>query len=160
MKTPRSEIRQAFYNCLLEGLPIGPISRSDVAWPNFSFKQDPSKMYLAPYLLFGSTDVASLSEAGFERLAGVFQITIFGILNAGEAALERVTQDLIELFRGGTRIPLPDTDVELLISTAYGSTLQVITGGKIQSAAAMASEISRPQIVVSANWQLYIQKGA
>ncbi len=159
MKTPRAEIRQAFYSHLLAGLPIGQVTRSDVAWPNFSFKPEQSKMYIAPYLLFGETLQASLSEVGFELLSGVFQITVYGVLNEGESAIETVSQELTDLFRGGTRIALPDVERELLILTAYGSTLQVITGGKIQSAAAY-SIISRPQIVVSANWQLYIPKGA
>ena len=159
MKTPRAEIRKAFYQRLLDSLPIGPITASDVAWPNCMFSPEPSKMYIAPFLLFGTTTVASRSPVGFERLAGVFQVTAYGILNKGEAALEQVAQDLTDLFRGGTRLLLPDSDREILISTAYGSTMQIVTGGKIETGFSQPI-LARPQIVISANWQLYIPKGA
>lgn len=154
MITPTIEIRQSLYRRLLCALPICGLTEKDIAWPNASFKTSVKKMYLSPFCLFGETTTASLSKDGFELLAGVFQITIFGLLHTGEAQMEQVARELIELYRSGTRIDVPGYE-QLLINQAYRGNMTLDTGGRND----MTSEMARPQLVVSAHWQHYVPKG-
>ena len=148
MRTPTPEIRQAFYRHLLCALPIRSITQSDVAWPNAPFKPDVNRMYIAPFCMFAATATASLSQSGFERLAGVFQVSVYGILNTGEAEIEEVARELTDLFRGGTVLTVSGWN-PVRIERAYRSSLQVDTGGTP----------ARPVIVVSASWIQYVSKG-
>ena len=154
MITPTIEIRQALYRRLLCALPICGLTENDIAWPNASFKTTVKKTYLAPFCLFGETEMASLSSSGFELLAGVFQITIFGLLHEGEAHMENIARELVELYRSGTRIDVPGYE-KLLINQAYRGNMTLDTGGRND----MSSEMARPQLVVSAHWQHYVSKG-
>ena len=148
--TPTPEIRQALYRRLLCALPIGPVERTDVAWPNNPFRPDVARVYIAPACLYGTTEEVSLSSSGFERLNGVFQVTIYGILDTGEAVMEQVAAELTDLFRAGTRLPLPD-DGELLLIRSYRSTMFIQTGG--------SGQINRPSVTVSADWRHYVSRG-
>lgn len=153
MTTPTPEIRQALYRHLLCTLPIGAVTVSDVAWPNVPFIPDIHRMYLAPFCLFAETATASLSQTGFERLSGVFQVSVYGILNTGEADMEEVARVLVDAYRGGTVLPLGDWS-PVRIQRAYRSSLQVVTGGDQTS-----QEVPRPVIIVSADWTQYTSKG-
>ena len=148
MRTPTPEIRQAFYKHLLCVLPIRGITQVDVAWPNAPFNPDINRMYIAPFCLFAETATASLSQTGFERLSGVFQVSVYGILNTGESEIEEVARELTDLFRGGTVLTVSGWN-PIRIDRAYRSSLQVDTGGTP----------ARPVIVVSANWTQYVPKG-
>lgn len=148
MKTPTPEIRQALYRRLLCALPIQEITETDVAWPNVAFDPQVNRMYLAPFCLFGESEMAALSDTGFEKIQGIFQITVYGILHTGEARLERIAADLTNLFRTGSRIAVPSLP-SLSITKAYRSSLTTETGG----------EMPRPSIVVSAHWQHYVPRG-
>ncbi len=146
------DIRKALYARLSDALPIDGITADDVSWPNAEFTPNVSRMYLTPFCLFGETSTVSLSPTGFERHAGVFQVTIFGILNAGEADLDLVAQDLIGLFRSGTVLEMPSG--KLNIYKTYRSSIII---GRREGL--LTQTDSRPQVVVSAHWQHYAAKG-
>ena len=143
MKTPTPEIRQAFYRRLLTALPLGPVTEADIAWPNSNFRPDPGRVYLAPAVLFAETEIASLSPTGFERLSGIFQISVYGIAGQGEGELDCLGQALTDLYRGGTLLPIPCRQ-HLSIARAWRSGLHFD---------------DRPWLAVSASWHQYTQKG-
>lgn len=151
MNTPTPEIRKALYARLLAALPIGPVTREDVAWPNVPFVADAQRLYLAPYCLFGETEEVALSPTGFEQLRGVFQVTVFGVLNTGEAEMEQIARELTDLFRAGTRLPISGHG-PLLVSRSYRSTMVVRSN-------ASSGESTRPSIVVSASWKHFVPRG-
>lgn len=144
MTTPTPEIRKAFYSRLLGVLPLGEITESDVAWPNVQFRPQTGRMYLAPAILYGETNTASLSEYGFEKLGGIFQVSIYGVADTGEAAIEEVARALTDQFRAGTALALPCAN-EALIRKTYRSGLEFFD--------------ARPVVIVSVNWIQYTQKG-
>lgn len=148
MRTPTPEIRQALYGHLLEALPIGKICESDIAWPNALFQPVVSRMFLVPSCVFSETETASLSPQGFEKLSGRFQISIYGVLNRGEAEIDEAASVLVDIFRGGTLLPIPCSN-PLHIRAAYRSGLRVEGSGKS----------ARPVVSVSVNWFQYTQKG-
>lgn len=145
MRTPTPEIREAFYRRLLESLPIGQVTASDIAWPNSNFRADPERYYLAPAIMYAQTETVTLSPKGYEKLHGIFQINICGLPNQGEGELDYMARKLTDIFRAGTRIELcgwwPVT-----ITRAYRSQLRF--GGH-----------DRPEITVSANWEQFTPKG-
>lgn len=148
MRTPTPEIRQAFYKRLLCSLPIGPIGEGDIAWPNSKFVPRPNKFYLSPFCMYATTAIASMSSTGFERLSGIFQVSVYGVLDTGEGELDKIASELTELFRGGTYIPLEEWNA-ITILRSYRSDLRIETGG----------EVSRPVVTVSSEWYQYTQKG-
>lgn len=148
MLTPTPEIRKALYGHLLKALPIGSICETDIAWPNALFQPVVGRMFLAPTCEFSETETASLSPAGFEKLSGRFQISIYGVLNQGEAEIDEAARALVDIFRGGTVLPVPCFN-PLHIHAAYRSGLRVEGDG----------ESTRPVVSVSVNWFQYTQKG-
>ncbi len=148
MKTPTPEIRQALYRHLLCALPIGDVTNKDVAWPNAPFTPKAKRIYLAPFCLFNETTVAALSQTGFERVNGIFQVSVNGVLNTGEAEIEEIARVLTDHFRGGTVLQIDGWN-PLRIERSYRNTMQIDTSG----------EKPRPVIVISANWTQYVQKG-
>ena len=152
MTNPTAEIRQVLYARLIQSLPIGTITADDVAWPNAEFSPDVTRMYLAAFCLFGETNTASLSETGFEKQSGVFQVTIFGVLNSGEFDLDSVALELLQNFRSG--VVLEMTQGRLTFQKTYRSSIII---GRREGL--LAQTDSRPQVVVSAHWQHYYAKG-
>lgn len=152
--TPTPEIRKAFYERLTCSLPIGEIGESDIAWPNMPFSPQVNRMYLAPWCLYADTVTASLSPQGFEMLAGVFQVAVYGLVNSGEAEIEEIARDLTDIFRGGTILQIPGFN-PVHIKNAYRSAL----GFAAQNEGAAKKGSGRPVVTVSANWVQYTQKG-
>ena len=153
MNTPTPEIRKALYCRLQNALPIGPILPKDVAWPNSPFTPFTNRMYIAPFCLFSDTNAASLGSNGFERLEGIFQISIYGILNRGEADIEELARTLTDLYRAGTVLEVPGWNPVHIIKS-YRTSLYLETGGS-----QLNREIPRTTIVVSANLNQFTQKG-
>lgn len=143
-QTPTPEIRRALYGRLLECLPILGLEKTDVAWPNAVFKPVLARPYLKPFCLFNETELASLSPCGFERLSGIFQITVFGVADTGEGEIEESARVLTDCFRGGTILPIPCFN-PLLIATAWRGPMRM--------------DGERPSITVSARFRQYAQKG-
>lgn len=152
--TPTPEIRKAFYERLLCSLPVGPVGESDIAWPNMPFIPQVERMYIAPWLLFADTVTASLSPEGFEKLSGVFQVSVYGVVNSGEAEIESVARELTDIFRGGTLLQIPGFN-PVHIRNAYRSSLDFAS----QNDGSVKKGSGRPVITVSANWHQYTQKG-
>ena len=154
MKTPTPEIRKALYRHLTCALPLAcGITESDIAWPNVPFRPASNRPYVSPFCLFAETEAAALSKSGFERLSGVFQVSVYGVLSTGESALEEIARELVELYRGGTALDVPGWS-PLRILKAYRKSLQIETGGD-----QLSRETPRPLLVVSANWIHYVTKG-
>lgn len=152
--TPSPEIRKAFYERLLCSLPIGDIGESDIAWPNMPFIPQVERMYIAPWLIYAETNTASLSETGFERLTGIFQVSVYGVVNAGEAEIEEAARRITDIFRGGTLLQVPGFN-PVHIKNAYRSALDFAS----QDNGDTKKGSGRPVITVSANWHQYTQKG-
>lgn len=148
MRTPTPEIRQAFYSRLLSLMPFQDLCESDIAWPNTGFMADPARIYLAPSVMFGETTTETLGPHGYEKLSGIFQISICGLPNAGEGKLDEIARTLIDHFRGGSGIDLCGWwSIRLL--KAWRSPLLY---GNSDSA-------DRPTVAVSVAWQQFTQKG-
>lgn len=149
MLTPTPEIRQAFYRRLLENLPFLGVTEADVAWANASFRPQPERVYIAPYCLFAETRIASLSQAGFEEISGIFQINIYGVAGAGEGWLDELAQGFTDMFRGGTFLEIPCWQ-PVAIRRAWRSTLHFDSGEK---------GVGRPWVNISSDWHQFTAKG-
>ena len=143
MITPTIEIRQAFDSRLNGALPELGVTPGQVAWTNAKFAPKVGTSFIRPSILFGETRVTSLGEAGFERLNGIYQISVFGVKDTGIADIEKIANDLIELFRGGTVLKLCEGK-SLTITAAYCS-------GPFELD-------DRPHIPVTVTWYCYVQK--
>lgn len=148
MKTPTPEIRQAFYGRLLEMLPFQGIEPSDIAWPNTGFNADPARVYLAPAVMFGETETATLSESGYEKLTGIFQVSVCGLPGMGEGLLDEIAREITDHFRGGVEIGMCGF-WPIRVMRAWRSPLLY---GNSDSA-------GRPTIAVSVAWQQFTPKG-
>lgn len=143
MRTPTPEIRQCLDNRLRAFLPeLGLDPARDVAWPNEPFEPDTDRLFLRPTCMFAQTSVASLGTHGFERLQGVYQISVFEVAGNRMDAVESIARKLVDHFRGGTFLDC--CGYELRIRTAYMST-------------GIEDEL-RYHIPVSVNWYCYAQK--
>lgn len=150
--TPTPEIRKAFYERLVCSLPIGNIGEDDIAWPNMPFRPQVERMYIAPWCMYAETETTSLSETGFERIAGIFQVSVYGVVNTGEAEIEEAARLITDIFRGGTLLQVPGFN-PVHIKNAYRSALDFSGQGNMETGK------GRPVITVSANWFQYTQKG-
>lgn len=145
MLTPTPQIRQAFYKKLISALPVNDLTEDDVAWPNTKFRPDPDRVYIAPALLFSETRIASLSPRGYEELAGIFQITVYGVAGTGEAEPDYLAQYFTDVFRGGQFLELP-CKMNISIRKAWRSQLYF-------------DNSARPWLTVSVDWHQFTQKG-
>ncbi len=126
MKTPSPEIRQALDKRLLETLPGLGLCAADVAWPNAAFEPKTDRLYLRPTCMFGTTEVPGLGPEGVERLRGIYQVDVFGLLDTGMSETEEIARGLVDAFRGGTRLPC--CGHEMRISKAYPGTARKDNG--------------------------------
>ena len=154
MITPTPEIRKALYQHLIDVLPIKTVVATDVAWPNVPFKPVVNRVYLEPYCLFGETEEVALSPTGFEQLNGIFQITVYGVLNTGESIVEEICRELVDDFRAGTQLALPNGN-PLLLAKSYRSSMIISAGNNT-----LGGQIARPSVVVSINWKHFVPRGA
>jgi len=123
VRTPYPEIRRGLDARLLALLPGIGLTAADVAWPNAAFAPDPDKLYLRPWCMFGETATASLGPKGFERLTGVYQISIYEVADTGLERSEGMAQAIIDHFRGGTRFEYCGFDLHIRTAYARGATL-------------------------------------
>lgn len=144
MRTPTPEIRQCFDSQLQSLLPALNLSDGDVMWENARGRADPKRLYLAPFFLLQPSEAASIGQDGFERLSGIYQVSVFAPRGQGPKQYEAVARDIVDHFRGGQTLSCCE-DVEIVITTAY-------TGSAI-------FESDRVMCPVSVVWHCYIQKG-
>lgn len=142
MRTPYPEIRRSFDARLLELLPHLGLEPRAVAWPNSAFTPNADELYLRPWCLFGETATVSLGPAGYERLRGVYQVSVFDVAGSGMERAETVARAVVDHFRGGTRLDCQGFDPR--ITTAYAGTAM--------------HENGRLHIPVSAVWVCDTQK--
>lgn len=143
MKTPITIIRRMFdseFRLLVTRLGYDP--EKDVSWPNIQFDPDTSRIYFAVSHLYSPTQTASCGIDGFERLSGIYQITIFDLLDKGVANTEKLANVIIDHFRGGTI--LHSCGVEVRIQNTY-------LGNSVP-------EDLRFSYPISVNWYCYAQK--
>ena len=141
--TPTPEIRQCFDGALRDFLPeLGLTSEADVAWPNSGFDPNVEHLYLRPAFLPGATAAASLGTDGFERLTGVYQISVLEVADVGLSNAEEIARKLVDRFRGGKVLDCCGSRVT--ITTAYSGT--------------PITEDGRLHIPVSVVWYCYAQK--
>lgn len=92
-----------------------------IAWPNVEFTA--SGDYLAASLLPAETDVASLGVDGFNRHAGLFQVSAFTTEGAGEIGLRSTASEVAAHFKRGTVITRNDLSVRIFTPPTVGPAL-------------------------------------
>lgn len=143
MMTPTPEIRQCLDAKLLAFLPqLSLDPETDVAWPNSGFDPEVDHLYLRPTCLFSPTEAASLGTDGFERLQGIYQISVLEVQGKGLGRSEDIARSLVDEFRGGT--VLNCCGYEVRVTSAYCGT--------------PTPEDNRLHIPVSVVWYCYAQK--
>lgn len=142
MRTPYPEIRRCLDAHLLAALPGIGLAASDVAWPNAAFAPVAERMYLRPSCVYGETAVASLGEQGFERLTGVYQVSVLEVAGVGLERAERAAAAVTDHFRGGTWLEHGEFTVCIRVSFA----------------GAAVKEEDRLHIPVSVIWRCDTQK--
>lgn len=120
MGVPNPEIRRILDNHLRQSLPAMGLADTDVAWPNIAFDVSVGKLYLAPTCMFGEAKSASLGQDGINRVDGVYQISVFEILNRGMGKAEILAANLVNLYSGRTFIICESA--RLQITSAYSGT--------------------------------------
>lgn len=144
MNTPTPHIRRALDIHFQTFLPqLNFDWEKDVAWPNIEFEPIADRMYLRPSLLLNPTATVSCGPDGFERIDGIYQISVFDIVNKGIARAEECAAKLVDRFRSGTVVDFGCGHV-LITSAYYGSAVP---------------EQTRLHIPVSALFFAYVQKG-
>ena len=140
---PAPEIRQGFDAALQTLCPdIGLDPGKDVAWFNAAFTPDTKRLYLRPACLFSDTSAASLGEDGFERISGIYQISILEVQGMSLGRAESMAREMVERFRGGTVLSFCGHNVT--ITTAYYGT--------------PLFEGDRMHLPVSVVWRCYARK--
>jgi len=143
METPTIEIRQAFDGRLNNALSSLGLEADQVAWMNARFTPKVDTLFIRPHIMFGETKTVSIGSDGFERLVGIYQISVFGVKDTGLSDIEEVAKKLIDLFRSGRVLPLC-SDNAVTITSAHCS-------GPFELD-------DRPHIPVTVSWYCYVQK--
>lgn len=120
MTAPQPDIRACFDSELKNLLPQLNLTASQVAWFNAKFSPDVKKLYIKPTLLLSPTQQVSLGTNGFERVSGIYQISIFALRDVGSASFEAVARGVINYFRAGTKLVY--SGVEITVQTSYSGT--------------------------------------
>ena len=142
MRTPYPEIRRCLDAHLITLLPVIGLEQTDMAWPNAGFTPVDGRMYLRPWCMYGDTYPVSLGVKGFERLVGVYQVSVLEVADTGMERAENTARAIADHFRGGTRLDC--CGFELCVTTAHA-------GGAMQ-------DDGRLHIPVSVNWRCDTQK--
>lgn len=129
-----------------------PLTDADVAWPNVSFIPDAGRVYLKPWCLFADTKPVSLGTDGFERLSGVYQISVFDVAGTGLYRAEHIARALADAFRGGTVLGLTGTDGSVSVQNGCEIRISAATAGTARL------DDGRLHIPVSVVWTCYVQK--
>lgn len=141
MNTPI--IRSCFDAALLDFLPDLQLKKTQVAWFNTNFSPNVKELYIKPVLLMSGTQTVSLGTNCFERMTGIYQVSIFAVKDQGSSAFEQIAARMVDLFRGGKR--LVSSGLEIIIQTAYyGSPLE---------------QDARVMLPVSIVWSCYVPRG-
>jgi hypothetical protein len=93
---------RAGLNARLSGLTLTPAH--PIAWENKSFPPPTSNRWLAAFLIPATVQHRTLSDAGFVEHRGIYQISVFGPLEAGAAPQEEIAGAIKSHFKRGTRI--------------------------------------------------------
>jgi hypothetical protein len=112
MSAPFSDIRAAFSAKLLTLSPL-----PSIAWENVSFTPVIGTPYLQPFLLPGEPYQAEQGEAGQNRHAGVYQVSIYAPSGAGVGVINALADAVCNLFKRGT--VLTYSPISLTIWKAY-----------------------------------------
>ena len=145
MRTPYPEIRRCLDARLLAFVPSLGLTAADVAWPNAGFTPVADRLYLRPSCVYGETFPASLGTRGFERLTGVYQVSVLEVAGAGLERAERAATAIVDHFRGGT-----------WLSSDAGGEFDVCV--RVSFAGAAVKEEDRLHIPVSVIWRCDTQK--
>lgn len=143
MAAPQPDIRACFDAQLKNLLPQLNLQASQIAWFNAKFTADCKKLYIKPSLLLSPTQQASLGASGFERISGIYQVSVFALRDVGSASFEAVARGLVDYFRAGTK--LVHSGLEITVQTSYSGT--------------PLEQEDRVLLPVSIVWFCYVQKG-
>lgn len=144
MRTITPEIRRALDLHLIAILPqLGLDQRQDIAWANIAFEARPDRIYLRPSIMLSPVESVSCGEDGFEKVEGLYQISIFELQNEGLNRAEDMAAKLVDWFRSGT--VLMACNNRLVVTKAYY--------------AQPSFDNVRLHLPVTAAWYCYVQKG-